>query len=95
MGYIDFIKEYKRKLSTDKDIKENKLDFFSDFRDRIDFYVCMDSRCPRTITLGGRMNTMFELDNDDLKYLYNKYYPKIKEELEIEIDKVNKKYDVD
>lgn len=95
MGYIDFIKEYKRKLSTDKDIKENKLDFFSDFRDRIDFYVCMDSRCPRTITLGWRMNAMFELDNDDLKYLYNKYYPKIKEELEIEIDKVNKKYDVD
>ena len=95
MGYIDFIKEYKRKLSLDKDIKENKLDFFSDFRDRIDFHVCMDSRCPRTITLGWRMSTMFELDDDDLKYLYNKYYPKIKEELEIEIDKVNKKYDVD
>ena len=94
MGYIDFIKEYKRKLSTDKDIKENKLDFFSDFRDRIDFYVCMDSSCPRTITLGCRMNTMFKLDNDDLKYLYNKYYPKIKEELEIEINRVSEKYTV-
>ena len=94
MGYIDFVKEYKRKLSTDKNIEENELNFFSDFRDRIDFYVCMDSRCPRAITLGHRMNTMFELDNDDLKYLYNKYYPKIKEELEIEINRVNEKYTV-
>jgi len=94
MGYIDFIKEYKRKLSLDKDIKESKLDFFTDFRDRIDFHVCMDSRSPRTITFGWRMNTMFELDDEDLIYLYNKYYPKIKEELEIEVYKINKKYNV-
>lgn len=94
MGYIDFIKEYKRKLSTDKDIKENKLDIFRDFRDRIEFFVCMDSCAPMTIRLGYGMNRMFRLDDDDLKYFYNKYYPKIKEELEVEINRVNEKYTV-
>ena len=94
MGYIDFIKEYKRKLSTDKDIEENKLDIFRDFRDRIEFFVCMDSSAPMTFRLGYGMNRMFMLDSDDLKYFYNKYYPKIKEELEIEINRVNEKYTV-
>lgn len=94
MGYIDFIKEYKRKLSIDKDIEENKLDFFRDFRDRIDFFVCMDTHTPMTIRLGYGMNRMFRLDDEDLKYFYNKYYPKIKEELEIEINEINEKYSV-
>ena len=94
MGYINFIREYKRKLETDKDIAENKLDVFRDFRERLNFYVCLDVHTPMTIRLGFGMKDMFKLDDDDLKYLYNKYYPKISEELELELSEVKEKFNV-
>lgn len=95
MPYIDFIKKYKEKLAVDRNIEENILPAFRDFRDRINFFVCMDIYTPMITRIGLGVDRMFKLDDEDLKYLYNKYYPKIKEELEIEIDKVSKKYNVD
>ena len=92
-GYRDFCEKYAEKLKNDKDIKENQLDFFRDFRDRINFNVNMYVTCPNTVCIFGyNGQNLFRLDEEDLKYLYDKYSKKIEDELKQNIAKVKDSY---
>jgi len=92
-GIRDFCIKYNEKLKNDKDIKENQLDFFSDYRDRINFNLNMYVNCPNTMWKGQyNGQNLFKLDEEDLKYLHNKYSKKIEAEMEQNIAKVKDDY---
>jgi len=92
-GIRDFCVKYNEKLKNDKDIKENELDFFSDFRDRINFNLNMYVACPNTHWMGQyNGQNLFRLDEEDLEYLHNKYSKKIEAEMEQNIAKVKYSY---
>ena len=92
-GIRDFCVKYKEKLKNDKDIKENQLDFSTDFRDRISFNVNMYISCPNTMRgFGYNGQNLFTLDAEDLEYLYKKYSKKIEAEMEQNIAKVKDSY---
>lgn len=86
----DFCKNYKEKLKNDKDIKDNDLDPFNDFRPRIYFNVKMTVSYARCYDHEGQ--TLFNLDQEDLEYLYNKYSKRIESEMEQNIEKVKDSY---
>jgi len=92
-GYRDFCEKYNKKLKNDKDIKDNKLDFLRDFRDRINFSVNMYIACPNTMCRWDyNGQNLFRLDEEDLEYLYNKYSKKIEAEMAQNIAKVKDSY---
>ena len=92
-GIRDFCVKYNEKLKNDKDIKENKLDFVSDYRDRISFNVNMYTSCPNAMwSFGYNGQNLFTLDAEDLEYLHNKYSKKIEAEMERNIAKVKADY---
>ena len=89
-GYRDFCKKYAEKLKNDKYIKENKS---SDYTDRIDFNVNMYVINPSSYWTGQyNGQNLFMLDEEDLKYLYNKYSKKMEDELKQNIAKVKDSY---
>ena len=91
--YRDFCKKYKEKLKNDKEIKEDSLSRYDDFRDRITFRVNVYATCPGLVRMGGWAgDVLFNLDAEDLQYLYNKYSKKIKAEMEQNIAKVKDDY---
>ncbi len=93
-GYRDFCEKYKEKIANDKDIRENEVDFQRDYRDRITFSISIYSTCPQAVR-SPRMfdeTTMFTLDEEDLKYLYDKYSKKLEAEMEANIAKVKGSY---
>ena len=90
-NFKDFCKYYKEKLENDKDIKERYVDYHTDYRDRINFSIVSSSTAPG-YTRNYSGITLFTLDKEDLKYLYDKYSPKVKEELEQNLKKIQKEY---
>jgi len=90
----DFCRKYDEKLINDKDIAERDIPTFNDLRDRITFRVNVLSICPAImksfIEYSG--NNLFDLDEEDLKYLYNKYSKKIEEEMRGNISEIEKMY---
>lgn len=92
-GLRDFFVKYNEKLKNDKDIKDNKLDYFRDFRDRISFSVNMRTSSPNTMwSFGYNGENLFTLDEEDLKYLFEKYSKKIEDEMKQNIAKVKDSY---
>jgi hypothetical protein len=92
-GIRDFCVKYNEKLKNDKDIKENQLDFFRDFRERINFNLNIYVSCPNTMWIGQyNGQNLFRLDEEDLEYLYKKYSKKIEAEMEQNIAKVKDSY---
>lgn len=94
-GILKFCTLYNKKLENDKDIEDNEVSPFEDYRDRIHFKIVENSNAPGLTTMhhyGYTGNFMFTLDADDLKYLYNKYSCKMKEEMENNIKEVEEKY---
>jgi len=85
----DFCVKYNEKIKNDKDIKDNQLYFFSDYRERINFYLNIHVSCLHYI---GNGQNLFMLDEEDLKYLYKKYSKKIEAEMEHNIAKVKDSY---
>lgn len=93
--YKDFCENYKKKLTLDKDIQENKLDWMEDYRDRINFKVTVFTSHPHHVTfpLGNYRGTeLITLDSEDLEYLYNKYLKKLEDEMNKNIESVKDKY---
>lgn len=89
----DFCNYYLNKLNLDKDIKERKLEWNQDFRERIKFHITEYETTPNTTIIGeyhGR--NLFVLDDEDLKYLYNKYRSFLQKELDDNIEKLKKDY---
>lgn len=92
-GIRDFCIKYNEKLKNDKDIKENQLDLFSDYRDRISFNLNMYVSCPNTTWIGHcNGQYLFTLDEEDLEYLHKKYSKKIEVEMEQNIAKIKDSY---
>jgi len=92
-GIKDFLVKYNEKLKNDKDIKENKLDFFRDYRDRISFNVNVYTSCPyANWRYWNNGQSLFKLDAEDLEYLHKKYSKKIEAEMEQNIAKVKDSY---
>ena len=93
IGIRDFCVKYNQKLKNDKDIKENQLDFTSDYRDRINFNLNVYVTSPNTYWMGEyNGQTLFRLDEEDLEYLHNKYSKKIQAEMEQNIAKIKDDY---
>jgi hypothetical protein len=93
-GHKRFCQKYKEKIKNDIDISAEKLAPFEDIRDRISFYVSMQSYCPMTVfSFDGRMEPIFELDREDLEYLYDKCFKKLKEEMDDNIKEIKKEYE--
>lgn len=88
----NFCKNYLLKLKNDKDIKENKLDIFCDYRERISFNINMYKTAPGFLRINNHTENMFILDDEDLKYLYDKYSKKLQDELNENINKLKKEY---
>ena len=91
----DFCKKYKQKLVNDEDIKKNKQDTLTDCRDRIKFKVHQFEDAPgyyRANYMGYSGSSLFELDAEDLQYLYNKYSKKLEAEMNRNIEKVKQEY---
>ena len=95
--YRDFCKGYKLKLVNDKDIKEIPKKFsLSDTRDRVVFSVNMENSCPAfTKSWDYNGTNIFELDNEDLEYLYNKYSGRVADERIKDIKRVEELYNLD
>jgi len=93
IGIRDFCVKYNQKLKNDKDIKENQLDFTSDYRDRINFNLNVYVTSPNTYWMGEyNGQALFRLDEEDLEYLHNKYSKKIQAEMEQNIAKIKDDY---
>lgn len=99
-NYKDFCKKYKQKLKNDKDIKDNPkegYEYFHDTRERIKFYVNVKETAPgfSILTTSGFYNgiNLFELDDEDIEYLYNKYNKNLIEERDTKILKIKEEYD--
>ena len=92
-GIKNFCIKYNTKLKNDKDIKENQLDFFCDYRDRISFRLNVISTSPNSYWLQPYpCENLITLDNEDLEYLYKKYSVKMKEEMEMNIAAIKNDY---
>lgn len=91
-GIKDFLIKYKEKLENDKDIKENNIDYSIDHRDRISFNLNVKSSDPISFPSFDQGKNLFELDNEDIEYLYNKYSKKIDSELQQNIEKIKEEY---
>lgn len=88
-----FCKKYLEKLKNDKDIAEVKLDFFQDYRERIGFCITEYSNTPNCHYLGMYLGSnLFFLDEEDLKYLYEKYSKKLQDEMNKNIEYVKQVY---
>lgn len=91
----EFCSIYKKKLNNDKDIAEKPLEFLSDYRDRIIFYVSYNTHSPASPGSLFNLNTsIMRLDEEDLKYLYDKYSKKLKEEMDKNINELKDKYNL-
>lgn len=94
MGNLEFCKKYKEKLKNDNDIAENPLgDFFVDYRQRISFFVSYFEFAPGIRPMGNYSPvSVLKLDDEDLKYLYDKYYAKLQSERDELVAKLDKEY---
>lgn len=89
-----FCKKYLEKLKNDKDIAEVKLDYVQDLRERIGFCVTEYSHTPGCYHLGlYHGNNLFFLDEEDLKYLHDKYSKKLQDEMNKNVDEIKKLYE--
>jgi len=91
---LDFCETYLEKIRTDEDIKENPMKWANDCRNRIHFKVgfTKDNMHCWSISSGGLIPTI-KLDNEDLKYLFDKYSKKLQEELNTNIFQVKERYE--
>ena len=89
-GIRDFCIIYKEKLKNDKNIKKNKLDFFSDNGGGINFNINIQVSWLNMKWTYKR--NLFRLDEEDLEYLYKKYSKKIKDEMEQNIAEIKDIY---
>lgn len=94
-GIRDFCVNYNKKLKNDKDIKENEMFHLDDYRERIRFRLNMIKSTPSTYKVGGfdTGTIVFDLDDEDLKYLYDKYSKRCVEEMEENIKKIKDQYE--
>jgi hypothetical protein len=68
----DFCNKYLEKVKNDNDIKTNSVRIDCDLRSRIKFDITYSETCPAIV--GGLLNhRLISVDDDDLKYLYDKY----------------------
>ena len=92
--YRDFCEKYNEKLINDNSIKENKMSILVDDRVRITFYLSLKTLSLKDMPVSYRtLQTLFELDKEDLEYLYNKYSIKAKEEMKHNIEEM--KHNID
>ena len=90
--YKKFCELRKEKISNDKDIAENEIDANIDLRKRISFRLNVHEYLPRIITNYYHGIPLFELDDEDLEYFYNKYSKKLRDEMNEKIDSIKKDY---
>ena len=92
----DFCKKYKEKSVNDAHIKKllgsgaDPLEAIYDRSESINFYVISMTTIPFSMSNGREV--FFQLDEEDLKYLYDKYYKQIEEEMLNNIEEVRESY---
>ena len=73
--------------------KEKEKDPKDEYKERYIFSVAVEKRCPSIFFMGGYPDLTLILDDEDIDYLFKKYSPRVKAEMEAEIDKVKKSYE--
>lgn len=93
-----FCSKYLLKVKNDSEIKEKPMDqigdWTMDFRERISFRVHYYTYIPGGSIIGRPDMPTITLDEEDLKYLHNKYSKKLNDELEKNIEELKKKYNI-
>ncbi len=79
---LQFCKAYKKSIS-----KNNK--------NNISFSICLETTIPTNFIILSSHDILLELDNEDLKYLYDKYSKKLKSEKQKAIKKIENQYNLD
>jgi hypothetical protein len=71
------------------------LGIFQDYRERIRFCITEYSNTPNCHYSGGvyHGSNLFFLDEEDLKYLYEKYSKKLQDEMNKNIEQVKQMYE--
>lgn len=93
MSILEFIEKYKEMYSNreynNKLDKKNGLELHFKSKGEISFYVTYtDSQ-----TIMSYPSRVLKLDDEDLKYLYDKYSKKLEEELRDSKEQLNSKYE--
>ena len=58
----------------------------------VTFYLSCDCRSGMFYNASGINKKLIELDQDDLDYFKNKYFPKLEDEYQTNLAELNKKY---
>lgn len=90
-GVLQFCENYAKKLKSDEDFKVNPRTW-QDYRDEYSFTLSVKTHCPMVI-MGQYSSELITLDDEDLKYLYDKYSKKLEEEMKQNLLDVQKAYD--
>lgn len=89
----EFCQAVIKKTKNDKLIKEEKLDWQYDYRERISFGLIIMEKAPGIQLLGFTgYYPKITLDQEDIDYFYNKYSKKLDAELEKNIKELKQQY---
>jgi len=86
--YLEFCKKYKRKLECNEMLEK---ELHIDSIEKLTFHLGYEVKYPCIITTQGPYK-IFELDNEDIEYLYNKYSKKVVEEMKKKLEKIIEEY---
>ena len=98
MEIKNFIKKYREKIELDnkrKEFEEKRKDdvhYMPNPYPFIRFYIGCEARHLYSFSHFPSYNSIIELDNEDLEYLYSKYSKKLLEELDSNIEDIKNKY---
>ena len=87
---LNFCDHYKKKLESDESFRIKPREPM-DYRDTISFTVGVKYSCMMGFGL-GHPNTLITLDDEDLKYLHDKYSKLLLKEMEENIEDVRNAY---
>ena len=90
------IKNFKQELEDSKINKEynSTLKGFFYFKQKptYTFHLCSDCHYLGVDRLGDKYECLIDLDDEDIKYFKNKYFPKLDSEMEEKINKIKQEY---
>lgn len=73
--------------------KEKEKDPKDEYKERYVFRVSVEKFCSLIHVMGRYPDLTLTLDEEDIEYLFKKYSPRVKAEMEAEIEKVKKSYE--
>ena len=82
----------KTKENEEYNSKLKPVDLWLGSKDTYTFHLCSEWHYPIGYVIGGRYTHLIKLDEEDLKYFFNKYITRLDVEMEDKINEIKKKY---